>query len=74
MNYGYRPAGKRWRKAQHMWVVLEDEAPLIGSGLRPIWYIEGRKWAFIAGRDGRKRLDMATWLSIKAGSDRRLAK
>jgi hypothetical protein len=60
-----RPLGKRWLKARRLWVHLQDEAPTIGSGYRPIWYIEGRKWAFIAGKTGRKRLKMAEWLTIK---------
>jgi len=69
----FKPAGKRWGKAEACWVFLHDEAPTIGSGLRPIWYIEGRKWAFIAGRMGQKKLKMAVWLTIKAESGRRLA-
>ena len=63
-----RPEGKRWLKARRAWVYLQDEAPQIGSGWRPVWYVEGRKWAYLAGTIGRRRLKMSVWLTIKEES------
>ena len=67
-----KPTGKRWINAHKMWCCFHDEAPNVGSGWRSVYYIEGRKWAFVAGRDGRNKLRMSVWLTIKAASERRL--
>ena len=59
-------------------LMLKDEAPRIGSGLRIVYVKEGRKWAFITHHSGdpkntfrkiRIRMRLSKWKDIKEESD-----
>jgi hypothetical protein len=58
-------------------VMLKDEAPRIGSGLRTVYVKEGRKWAFVIQHSGdpkntvrkvRVRMLLKKWQGIKENS------
>jgi|TARA_R100000093_G_scaffold62828_1_gene33871 hypothetical protein len=62
-------------------ILLLDEAPRIGSGLRTVYVKEGRKWAHMTSqtgdpsiRDGlvRKRFRIKRWEELKASHERYL--
>ena len=64
-------------------IVLQDEAPSIGSGYRVVYVKEGRKWAHITNHDGdpankeyriRRRITLKKWNKLKASHKRYVAR
>ena len=63
-------------------IVLNDEAPRIGSGFRTVYVKEGRKWATMTSHEGdpdnkesrvvKKKLRLKVWHEIKASHERYL--
>ena len=63
-------------------IVLNDEAPRIGSGFRTVYVKEGRKWAVMTSHDGdpedkesrviKKRFPLKVWHLMKASHERYL--
>lgn len=53
------------------WIVFEDEAPRIGSGLRKVRIKEGERWAYLtdsaSGR--RQRLPITEFDKIEEGME-----
>lgn len=61
-----RPKGAKWSKAELRIIVLHDEAPRIGSGVRHVWALVGRQWVQLARSDGSRKtkISMALWRLI----------
>ena len=63
-------------------IVLNDEAPRIGSGFRTVYVKEGRKWATMTSHEGdpdnkesrvvKKKFRLKVWHEIKASHERYL--
>ena len=43
------------------WIYLQDEAPSIGSGWRFVNVKVGRKWVYLAGSIGRRKISIRKW-------------
>jgi hypothetical protein len=52
------------------WIYLQDEAPSIGSGWRFVNVKVGRKWVYLAGKTGRRKISIGQWNNIKSTMER----
>ena len=60
------PPGKRWKNAKRMTLHISNELPRIGSGVRDVLVIEGRKWTYLAEPNGGlQRVATAIYNQIK---------
>lgn len=49
-----KPEGDSWKSAELKKVWLTDECPTIGSGVRFVWVVEGKKFVRMAGPFGAR--------------------
>lgn len=64
-------------------IMLQDEAPNIGSGFRTVYVKEGRKWAHMTCHSGdpektedrvRKKFTLKKWFALKAAHEKYLVR
>ena len=59
-----RPEGERWTRADRFRVHLHDQAPRIGSGIRSLWVIVGRKRVGLSDGHIKTVIPRADWNQI----------